>query len=92
MPRQIPGKPRLLGSPKNFRNGKRSISGYIGSDLTYTEQIMCSTLFPGILKAVKIVKSFGKILAELLYKKGLGRCVENARVILTPYGGRLAPG
>ena len=34
-------------------------------------------------------ESFGKVLAELLYKKGLGQCVEDARVLLTPYGGRL---
>lgn len=37
----------------------------------------------------KWVYNFGTILAELLHQRQLGRCVEDAKTVLTPYGGRL---
>ena len=37
----------------------------------------------------KWVYSFGTILAELLHQRRLGKCVEEAKTVLTPYGGRL---
>ncbi len=37
----------------------------------------------------KWVYSFGTILAELLHQRRLGQCVEDAKTVLTPYGGRL---